>query len=107
MNCELSNLTSGGKEIYLKGVLIQTNAVLLEGLDGLITMLHGVCAPWVMPYRYPLVGFSSPAQPGAVTVSEVHPESLSLATEVQAEILQLPPLVVQGVLQGVNTLQGY
>jgi len=35
----LSNLTSGGKEIHLKDIIIQTNTVLLEGLGGLITTL--------------------------------------------------------------------
>lgn len=63
---------------------------LMEGRGGQLSMLCAVCTPLVMQCRDPLAGFSSPAQPGDVTVSEVHPESLSLATEVQAEILQLP-----------------
>lgn len=76
--------------MYLKDVLIQTNTVLLEGLSVLITTLRAACAPWVMQYRYPLAGFSSPAQPGAITGSEVCPETLIMATEAQTKILQLP-----------------
>lgn len=53
-------------------MLIQTHTVLLEGLGGLIAMLHAACTPWVMEFRYFLAGFSSPAQPGAVTGSEFH-----------------------------------
>jgi len=74
--------------------------------------VNAVCTTGVVQYGYPLAGFSWPARPGWVTGSETHSELQSMATEVQAEILQLPhcwkvqiwPLVVQGVLQGVNTL---
>lgn len=86
----LSKLTSGGKKIHLKDMLIQINRALLEELSGLTTMLRAVCTLWVMQYGYSSAGFSSPAEPGPVPGSEVHPELLSMATEVQAEILQLP-----------------
>lgn len=86
----LSKLTSEGKGIYPKEVLIQTNTVVLEELGRLITMLCAACTSWVMQYGYSLAGFSFSAQPGASTDSKVHPELLVTATEAQPEILQLP-----------------